>query len=128
MTCDFLTPAFVQNYYRALKKSSVYRSLRKWWVALPANRQELFRQWAWQRRWHLAACVAIATVIVSLFLLTHLDETPVTGRTRLLVFSRESYIELAAITSAMVRDGRGKAVTCVSVCLFVHVTDGRGPL
>lgn len=76
-------------------------------MALPANRQELFRQWAWQRRWHLAACVAVAMVIVSLFLLTHLDETPVTGRTRLLVFSRESYMELAAITSAMVRDGRG---------------------
>lgn len=43
-----------------------------------------------------------AVVIVSLFVLTHLDEAPVTGRTRLLVFSRENYIDLAAITSEMV--------------------------
>lgn len=125
MSCDFL-PLF-----RIITEHSVYRSLRKWWVALPANRRELFRQWARQHRWHFAGCVAVAMVIVSLFLLTHLEETPVTGRSRLLVFSRESYVELAEITSAMVRDGRGgrgETVMCASVCLFVHVTDGRGPL
>lgn len=76
----------------------VGRSLRKWWVALPANRRQLFRQWVWQRRWHLAACVVAAVVIVSLFLLTHLEEAPVT---RLLVFSRQNYIDLAAVTSEM---------------------------
>lgn len=48
-----------------------------------------------------------SVVIVSLFLLTHLDEVPVTGRTRLLVFNRESYLDLAAITSEMVRKERG---------------------
>lgn len=48
-----------------------------------------------------------AVVIVSLFVLTHLDEAPVTGRTRLLVFSRENYIDLAAITSEMVRNENG---------------------
>lgn len=76
------------------------RSLRKWWVALPDNRRELMREWAWQRRWHLAAGACVAIVIVVLLLLTHLDESPVTGRTRLLVFSRENYMELAAVTSA----------------------------
>ncbi|XP_069006687.1 metalloendopeptidase OMA1, mitochondrial isoform X1 [Embiotoca jacksoni] len=77
----------------------VGRSIRKWWVALPDNRRELMRQWAWQRRWHLAAGAGVAMVIVALLLLTHLDESPVTGRTRLLVFSRENYMELAALTS-----------------------------
>ncbi|KAG7228842.1 hypothetical protein INR49_008620 [Caranx melampygus] len=75
------------------------RSLRKWWVALPDNRRQLLRQWAWQRRWHLAAGAGVAMVIAALLLLTHLDESPVTGRTRLLVFSRENYMELAALTS-----------------------------
>lgn len=79
----------------------VGRSLRGWWLALPANRRELFRQWVRQHRWNLAAGVVAAVVIVSLFVLTHLDEAPVTGRTRLLVFSRENYIDLAAITSEM---------------------------
>nr|XP_020459182.1 metalloendopeptidase OMA1, mitochondrial [Monopterus albus] len=75
------------------------RSIRKWWVALPDNRQQLMRKWAWQRRWHLAMGAAVAMVIVALLLLTHLDETPVTGRIRLLVFSRENYMELAAMAS-----------------------------
>ncbi|XP_051233160.1 metalloendopeptidase OMA1, mitochondrial [Dicentrarchus labrax] len=75
------------------------RSIRKWWVALPANRRQLMRQWVWQRRWHLAAGAGVAMVIVALLLLTHLDESPVTGRTRLLVFSRENYMKLATLTS-----------------------------
>lgn len=57
------------------------------------------REWAWQRRWHLTAGASVVMVIVVLLLLTHLDESPVTGRTRLLVFSRENYMELAALTS-----------------------------
>ncbi|XP_054645408.1 metalloendopeptidase OMA1, mitochondrial isoform X2 [Dunckerocampus dactyliophorus] len=76
------------------------RSVRKWWVALPNNRRQFFRQWAWQRRWRLASAAGVVAVIVALLLLTHLDESPVTGRTRLLVFSRENYMELAAVTSA----------------------------
>ncbi|XP_026161283.1 metalloendopeptidase OMA1, mitochondrial [Mastacembelus armatus] len=75
------------------------RSIRKWWVALPDNRRQLMREWAWRRRWHLATGIGVAMVIVALLLLTHLDESPVTGRTRLLVFSRENYMELAALTS-----------------------------
>ncbi|XP_037625941.1 metalloendopeptidase OMA1, mitochondrial [Sebastes umbrosus] len=75
------------------------RSIRKWWVALPDNRRQLMREWVRQRRWHLAAGAGVAMVIVALLLLTHLDESPVTGRTRLLVFSRENYMELAAVTS-----------------------------
>ncbi|CAK6974851.1 metalloendopeptidase OMA1%2C mitochondrial [Scomber scombrus] len=75
------------------------RSIRKWWVALPDDRRQLMREWAWQRRWRLAAIAGVAMVIVALLLLTHLDESPVTGRTRLLVFSRQNYMELAALTS-----------------------------
>lgn len=63
-------------------------------------------EYALQHRWHLAACAGVAVVIITLFLLTHLDETPLTGRTRLLVFSKESYIELAALASQAVRGGR----------------------
>ncbi|XP_034529187.1 metalloendopeptidase OMA1, mitochondrial isoform X2 [Notolabrus celidotus] len=75
------------------------RSLRKWWVALPANRRQLMREWAWQRRWHLIAGTCVALVMVLLLLVTHLDESPLTGRTRLLVFSKDKYMELAALTS-----------------------------
>ncbi|CAL8307048.1 unnamed protein product [Lota lota] len=73
------------------------RSIRKWWVALPPNRRQLAREAAWRSRWLLAAGAAIVTVIAALFLLTHLDESPLTGRMRVLVFSRENYMELAAV-------------------------------
>ncbi|XP_028260667.1 metalloendopeptidase OMA1, mitochondrial [Parambassis ranga] len=93
------------------------RSLRKWWVALPDNRRQLLREWAWQRRWHLTAGAGVAMVIVALLLLTHLDESPVTGRTRLLVFSRENYMELAALTSEAYMEEFAE--------LLVPVTDPR---
>ncbi|XP_023280012.1 metalloendopeptidase OMA1, mitochondrial [Seriola lalandi dorsalis] len=93
------------------------RSLRKWWVALPDNRRQLMRQWAWQRRWPLAAGAGVAMVIAALLLLTHLDESPVTGRTRLLVFSRENYMELAALTSQAYMEEFAE--------LLVPVTDPR---
>ncbi|MED6287008.1 metalloendopeptidase [Characodon lateralis] len=75
------------------------RSLRKWWVALPDNRRQLMHVWFRRRRWHLAAGLGVTLLILALLLLTHLDESPVTGRLRLLVFSREKYMELAALTS-----------------------------
>ncbi|XP_007260718.3 metalloendopeptidase OMA1, mitochondrial isoform X2 [Astyanax mexicanus] len=71
------------------------RSIRKWWKALPPNKKQLFREWVWQRRWHLVAAGAGLMLITSLFLFTHLEESPITGRTRLLVFSKESFMELA---------------------------------
>lgn len=85
------------------------RSLRKWWKALPENRRELMRDWVLRRRWHLTAGGAVAVVIVALLLLTHLEESPLTGRVRLLLFSKEAYLELAALTAEGVRqDGTMK--------------------
>ncbi|XP_030626578.1 metalloendopeptidase OMA1, mitochondrial [Chanos chanos] len=75
------------------------RSIRKWWVALPPNKRQLLRETLWRRRWHLAAGGATLLLFISLFFLTHLDECPVTGRTRLLVFSRENFMELATLTT-----------------------------
>ncbi|KAJ8388472.1 hypothetical protein AAFF_G00133480 [Aldrovandia affinis] len=75
------------------------RSIRKWWVALPPNRRKLLREATWEARWYLAAGGAVLLATLSLFFFTHLDESPVTGRTRLLVFSRENFMELADLTS-----------------------------
>ncbi|CAL8256222.1 unnamed protein product [Merluccius merluccius] len=75
------------------------RSIRKWWAALPPDRRQLARQAAWRNRWPLAAGATVVAAIAALFLLTHLDESPLTGRTRLLVFSRDNYMELAALAT-----------------------------
>uniref|UniRef100_A0A3P8PRH7 Metalloendopeptidase OMA1, mitochondrial n=1 Tax=Astatotilapia calliptera TaxID=8154 RepID=A0A3P8PRH7_ASTCA len=93
------------------------RSIRKWWVALPDKRQQLVRKYAWQKRWQIAGGAGVAIMIVTLFLLTHLDESPLTGRTRLLVFSKENYMEMAALTSDAYMEEYAE--------LLVPVTDPR---
>ncbi|XP_062858566.1 metalloendopeptidase OMA1, mitochondrial [Trichomycterus rosablanca] len=71
------------------------RSIRKWWKSLPPNKKQLFREWTRQRRWYLVGAGTGLLVFISLFLLTHLEESPVTGRSRLMVFSRENFMQLA---------------------------------
>uniref|UniRef100_W5L1K0 Metalloendopeptidase OMA1, mitochondrial n=1 Tax=Astyanax mexicanus TaxID=7994 RepID=W5L1K0_ASTMX len=93
------------------------RSIRKWWKALPPNKKQLFREWVWQRRWHLVAAGAGLMLITSLFLFTHLEESPITGRTRLLVFSKESFMELAQHASNEYMEEFEK--------LFIPVSDPR---
>ncbi|XP_051731805.1 metalloendopeptidase OMA1, mitochondrial-like isoform X2 [Ctenopharyngodon idella] len=75
------------------------RSIRKWWMALPPNKKQLFREWTWRRRWHLLGAGSGLLIFISLLFLTHLDESPITGRTRLLLFSKEAFMELTQSTA-----------------------------
>ncbi|KAI4892571.1 hypothetical protein NFI96_024737, partial [Prochilodus magdalenae] len=92
-------------------------SIRKWWKALPPNKKQLFREWTWHRRWHLAGAGTGLLLFLSLFFFTHLEESPVTGRSRLLVFSRESLMELAQHAS--------DAYTEEYVESFIPISDPR---
>ncbi|KAJ8278995.1 hypothetical protein COCON_G00060610 [Conger conger] len=65
----------------------------------PPNRKELLKQAVWRYRWHITAGGVLLLVALSMFIFTHLDESPVTGRTRLLLFSRENFMDLANATS-----------------------------
>ncbi|MGH0127169.1 UNVERIFIED_CONTAM: hypothetical protein FKN15_071578 [Acipenser sinensis] len=75
------------------------RSIRKWWKSLPPNKRELFRQSVWRSRWRICAGVCGLAVVVTVFFCTHLDEAPITGRSRLLVFSSEHFKELSTFTA-----------------------------
>lgn len=104
---------------KSFQLASVFRSIRKWWIALPPNKRQLLREAAWRRRWHLAAGAVVLLVVMAVFLLTHLDESPVTGRTRLLVFSRENFLELADLTAEQVRSHRGTQMLSLTSILIV---------
>ncbi|OCT82625.1 hypothetical protein XELAEV_18025154mg [Xenopus laevis] len=67
------------------------RSVRKWWRALPANKQELFKEKVKKNKWRLLLSVGTVGIIFFLFYFTHLEENPVTGRNRLLFFKNEHY-------------------------------------
>ncbi|XP_078457162.1 metalloendopeptidase OMA1, mitochondrial isoform X3 [Lampetra planeri] len=65
------------------------RSLRKWWQGLPQDKRTLLREWASRNRGRIAMVVLGIGGLSVAFYVTHLDETPLTGRRRLLIFSSE---------------------------------------
>ncbi|XP_010160910.1 metalloendopeptidase OMA1, mitochondrial [Antrostomus carolinensis] len=71
------------------------RSLRNWWKALPPNKRELFKESARKNKWKILLGVSSLGVLFVVFYFTHLEETPITGRARLLVFGKEHFRELS---------------------------------
>ncbi|XP_075037856.1 metalloendopeptidase OMA1, mitochondrial isoform X2 [Mixophyes fleayi] len=67
------------------------RSVRKWWKALPANKRQLFKENVKRNKWKLCLSAAGLGFIFILFYFTNLEESPITGRSRLLVFRKEHY-------------------------------------
>ncbi|NWS78136.1 OMA1 Metalloendopeptidase, partial [Crotophaga sulcirostris] len=77
------------------------RSIRNWWKALPPNKQELFKESARKNKWKILLGVGSLGVLFVVFYFTHLEETPITGRPRLLVFGKEHFRELSEMEYAM---------------------------
>ncbi|NXT99314.1 OMA1 Metalloendopeptidase, partial [Buphagus erythrorhynchus] len=71
------------------------RSIRNWWKALPPNKRELFKESARKNKWKILLGVSSLGVVFVIFYFTHLEETPITGRARLLVFGKEHFRELS---------------------------------
>ncbi|XP_061860095.1 metalloendopeptidase OMA1, mitochondrial isoform X2 [Colius striatus] len=71
------------------------RSIRNWWKALPPNKRELLKQSARKNKWKILLGVSSFGVLFVMFYFTHLEETPITGRARLLVFGKEHFRELS---------------------------------
>ncbi|XP_009681594.2 metalloendopeptidase OMA1, mitochondrial isoform X1 [Struthio camelus] len=71
------------------------RSIRSWWKALPPRKRELFKESARKNKWKILLSVSSLGVLFIVFYFTHLEETPITGRARLLVFGKEHFRELS---------------------------------
>ncbi|MEE6495030.1 hypothetical protein FKM82_001933 [Ascaphus truei] len=67
------------------------RGVRIWWRALPSNRRKLFKESLRRNKWKLFLGAGALGVVFILFYFTHLEESPITGRSRLLVFTKEHY-------------------------------------
>ncbi|XP_009900480.2 metalloendopeptidase OMA1, mitochondrial [Dryobates pubescens] len=71
------------------------RSIRNWWKALPPNKRELLKESARKNKWKILLGVSSLGVLFVIFYFTHLEETPMTGRPRLLVFGKEHFRQLS---------------------------------
>ncbi|XP_078074610.1 metalloendopeptidase OMA1, mitochondrial isoform X2 [Mustelus asterias] len=70
------------------------RSIRKWWQGLPPDKQELLKDSVKRNRWRILLGICSLSGLIAIYFWTHLDKSPITGRTRLLMFSKRQFLQL----------------------------------
>ncbi|KAM4022830.1 metalloendopeptidase OMA1, mitochondrial isoform 1-T1 [Anomaloglossus baeobatrachus] len=73
------------------------RSVRRWWKSLPENKRQLFKESVRRNKWKLLLGAGALGCVIIVFYFTNLEETPITGRSRLLVFRKEDYNLLTSL-------------------------------
>ncbi|XP_069794598.1 LOW QUALITY PROTEIN: metalloendopeptidase OMA1, mitochondrial [Narcine bancroftii] len=71
------------------------RSIRKWWQALPPDEQKMLKDKVKKNKWRILFSLCGLSGVIGIYFWTHLDKSPITGRTRLLVFSKRQFLQLA---------------------------------
>lgn len=69
----------------------VSRSIRKWWQALPPNKKALFKESIKKNKWNLFLGLSGFGLLFVVFYFTHLEVSPVTGRSKLLLLGKEHF-------------------------------------
>ncbi|XP_062961297.1 metalloendopeptidase OMA1, mitochondrial isoform X2 [Cynocephalus volans] len=69
----------------------VGRGIRKWWQALPPNKKELFKESVKKNKWKLFLGLSSFGLLFIVFYFTHLEVSPVTGRSKLLLLGKEHF-------------------------------------
>ncbi|KAL1776481.1 hypothetical protein HispidOSU_009343 [Sigmodon hispidus] len=69
----------------------VGRGIRKWWQALPPNKKELFKASVKKNKWKLLLGLSASGLLFMVFYFTHLEVSPVTGRSKLLLLGKEHF-------------------------------------
>lgn len=69
----------------------VGRGIRKWWQALPPNKKEVFKESVRKNKWNLFLGLSGFGLLFIVFYFTHLEVSPVTGRSKLLLLGKEHF-------------------------------------
>lgn len=75
----------------------VGRGIRKWWHALPPNKKEHFKESVRENKWKLLLGLSTFGFLFVVFYFTHLEVSPITGRTKLLLLGKEHFSLLAEL-------------------------------
>nr|XP_015307188.1 PREDICTED: metalloendopeptidase OMA1, mitochondrial isoform X3 [Macaca fascicularis] len=102
----------------------VGRGIRKWWQALPPNKKELFKQSIRKNKWKLFLGLSSFGLLFVVFYFTHLEVSPVTGRSKLLLLGKEQFrllseLEYEANGQMFVFTGLLKSVTDIDQLSFL---------
>ncbi|XP_043192105.1 metalloendopeptidase OMA1, mitochondrial-like [Amphibalanus amphitrite] len=71
------------------------RAYRKWWQALPKNKRAVFMASVRRNRRKIAAASALVGGLSLNYYYSHLQTTPVTGRTRFVAFTPEQIVKIS---------------------------------
>ncbi|XP_055978296.1 metalloendopeptidase OMA1, mitochondrial isoform X2 [Sorex fumeus] len=69
----------------------VGRGIRNWWKALPPNKKELFKESVRKNKWKVVFGLSSFGLLFIVFYFTHLEVSPITGRSKLLVLGKEHF-------------------------------------
>lgn len=69
----------------------VGRGIRKWWQALPPDKKALFKDSVKRNKWRLLLGLSAFGLLFMVFYFTHLEVSPVTGRSKLLLVGKEHF-------------------------------------
>lgn len=69
----------------------VGRGVRKWWQALPPHKKELFKENLREKKWKLLLGLSGFGLLFVVFYFTHLEVSPITGRSTLLLLGKEHF-------------------------------------
>ncbi|XP_066228279.1 metalloendopeptidase OMA1, mitochondrial [Saccopteryx leptura] len=75
----------------------VGRGIRKWWRALPPNKKELFKESVRNNKWKFFLGLSSFGLLFVVFYFTHLEVSPITGRTKLLLLGKEHFSLLSEL-------------------------------
>ncbi|ELK06200.1 metalloendopeptidase OMA1, mitochondrial isoform X1 [Pteropus alecto] len=73
------------------------RGIRKWWHALPPNKKELFKESIKKNKWKLFLGLSGLGLLFMVFYFTHLEVSPITGRSKLLLLGKEHFSLLSEL-------------------------------
>nr|XP_014348003.1 PREDICTED: metalloendopeptidase OMA1, mitochondrial [Latimeria chalumnae] len=93
-------PALLIFLIKPLKKllaMLVGRGIRIWWGRLSPDQQNLFKEGVRRNKWKIILTLGGFGLASVAYVFSHLDKSPVTRRTRLLVFKKEHFNELIAV-------------------------------
>ncbi|XP_003411205.1 metalloendopeptidase OMA1, mitochondrial isoform X1 [Loxodonta africana] len=75
----------------------VGRGIRKWWQALPPNKKELFKESVRRNKWKLFLGLSTFGLLFIMFYFTHLEVSPITGRSKLRLLGKEHFRYLSEL-------------------------------
>jgi hypothetical protein len=90
-------PPILWIFFKPLTKLGAIlagRGFRNWWAALPQMKRELFKQHLIRNKYRYIAGVGGGTTACVIFYQSHLEETPITKRSRFMLFSTEHLTEI----------------------------------